>query len=383
MKDLTNAVGTRRKADLHLEMIRLFCELGPFAHTEIARRLSVSSDSVTRYYNRLLQGRIRFKPNVNRWALGLRRVIVRITFFPEFEPHGKDICVGLAKLAYVAYFSRLMPENEWVLHFQVPFKHQGRLWEFLTKLEELQVLKLKEVYQTDIRIGAPFRAEYFDPEAVKFKFDWSSIKPSYVPDPSQEYEEKVTFDATDLRIIEQLQIEPLKLAEVARKAELDKWTTYWHWKKHVSRIIKGWYVDWLGTWIVDQDDKIAMSRREFVVFSLFAKSLFPGELKVLREKLNSLPYLWSEQIGKGGDNVLQIIIPNESLVELYAYFGKLDETIKSKIILRVEDQGRAINFSVPPEMYDDREGWTFDYEDVLARFRNMALEVRLRAVGNN
>ncbi len=373
----------RREEDLHREMIRLFCELGPFRHTEVARQLSVSKDSVFRYYHRLLRGRVRFIPIVNGWALGLRRVIVRVAFFHEFEPYGKEICVGLAQLAYLAYFSRLMPENEWMLQFQVPFRHQGKVWEFLTKLEGLRVLKVKEVYQTDMRVGAPFRSEYFDSRAMRFRFDWSSVRPpSYVVDTSRLYNEKVSFDTTDLRIIEQMQIEPLKIAEAGRKAELGKWTTYWHWRKHVKdRMIRGWYVDWLGTWIIDQSPR-AMSRRDSTVVSLFAKSLSPGELKELRQKLNSLPYLWSEHIGKS-DMVSQIIVPNEELVGFFSYVGSLDDSMKSKIILRIEDQSRAIRFTVPRNLYDDREGWTFDYEDVLGRFRNMAVQVRLRAAGTN
>ena len=384
MKERLRDTDKGTKAALHREMLRLFCELGPLEHTEIARRLSVSESSVSRYYHRLLRGRIRFKPNVNRWALGLRRVVVRITFFPEFESSGKDICVGLAQLAYLDYFGRLMPENEWKLHFQVPFQHQGKLWEFLTKLEELQVLKVKDVYQTDVRVGAPFRHEYFDTQEMKFKFDWSSIKESsFVPDPSELYEQKVPFDETDLRIVEAAQSETLKITEIARQTGLGKWTTYWHWRKHIARrIIKNWYVDWLGTWILDQTDMRAMSRREFTVIDLFAKSLSSGEVKTLRQKLNSIPYLWSEMIGES-DIVEELFIPNESLADAFAFFCAFDETVKSKIVLRIEDQSKAINYTVPKNLYDARIGWTFDLEDVAGRFRNLAVQLRGNRLGHS
>ncbi len=81
--------------------------------------------------------------------------------------------------------------------------------------------------------------------------------------------------------------------------------------------------------------------------------------------------------------VSQIIVPNEAVAHFFSYVGSLDDSLRSKVVLRMEDQSRAIRSTVPRNLYDDREGWTFDYEDVLARFRNMAVQVRLRATGTN
>jgi DNA-binding Lrp family transcriptional regulator len=382
MRSKSDNLEQSNKEDLHREMLRLFSELGPLQHAEVARRLTVSKSSVGRYYKRLLHRRIRFIPNVNRWALGLRRVVVRVSFFPEFEGYAREICEALAQLAYLSYFARLMPENEWQLHFQVPVRHQGELWEFLKKLEELEVLRRMEVYQTDVRVGAPFRVEYFDPEEMRFHFDWSVVPaPRSVPDPSELYKQRTHFDATDLRILEIAQTETLQITEIARRAGLDKWKAYWHWKKHIKgRLVTNWYVDWLGTWMMDQSDLTAMSRREFIAINLFAKSLSSGELKTLRQKLNSVPYLWSEMIGKS-DMVAQLFIPNESLGNAYAYLGSFDETIKSKIVLRIEDQRNAIWFTVPRKLYDGETGWTFDLEDLVSRFNRLAVQLKENSFG--
>ncbi|MBI3023598.1 MAG: winged helix-turn-helix transcriptional regulator [Thaumarchaeota archaeon] len=302
---------------------------------------------------------------------------MRVRFYREFETSAREICVALAQLAYLAYFARLMPENEWVLHFQIPLQHQHKLSELLTKLEELHVLTMREAYLTDLRIVPPFRGEYFDPEVMRFRFDWGAIKgPAPVPDESALYYERAAFDSTDLRIVEMMQIEPLNVSEIARRTGLDKWTCYWHWKHHVrGKIFRDWYVDWLGTWMLDKDDFTAMSRREYGVADIFGKSLSSYEMQRLREKFYALPYLVSEVIGKT-DIVAQFFIPNESLGDAFDLFGSMDDTMQSKIAFRMEDQGNAIAFTIPANLYDDQEGWTFEIETLVAGFRRLVVELR-------
>ncbi len=54
-------------------------------------------------------------------------------------------------------------------------------------------------------------------------------------------------------------MEPLKITEVARKAEVGLRETYRHWKNHVmSGMVGGWYINWLGTWVIAQVDKTGM-----------------------------------------------------------------------------------------------------------------------------
>lgn len=357
-------------------MLSLFSELGPLDFAEVSRRAIVSKSSVRRYYKRLEQGRIRFRPNVNRWALGLRRLVLRVRFYREFETHARQICVALAQLAYLAYFARLMPENEWVLHFQIPVQHQQKLSLLLTKLEELQVLSVREVYLTDLRIGAPFREENFDPEVMRFRFDLGTTKgPALVPDASGLYHERALFDTTDLRIVEMLQVEPLNVSEIARRTGLDKWACYWHWKHHIrGKILSNWYLDWLGTWVLDQSDFTAMSRREYGVLDVFGKSLSSHELQALREKFYSLPYLVSEVIGKT-DVLGQFFVPNQFLGDAFTFFGDMEDTVKSKIAVRMEDQGNAIAFTIPGNLYDDHEGWRFEVEKLVAGFKRLVIEL--------
>lgn len=363
--------------DLHRQILNLFSELGPLDFAAVSRRAMVSKSSVRRYYKRLERGRIRFRPNVNRWALGLRRLVFRVRFYREFETHARQICVALAQLAYLAYFARLMPENEWVLHFQVPVQHQHNLSELLRKLEELQLLTMREVYLTDLRIAALFRGEFFDPEMMRFRFDWRTIEgPAFVPDASGLYDERTHFDRTDLRIIEMMQIEPLSISEIVRRAGLDKWTCYWHWNHHIrGKIFRNWYVDWFGTWVLDQGDFTAMSRREYGVIDIFGKSLSSHEMRALREKFYALPYLGSEIIGKT-DIFGQFFVPNQFLGDAFNFFGNMEDIMKSKILVRMEDQGNAIAFTVPGNLYDDEEGWTFEIEKLIAGFERLVLELR-------
>lgn len=104
------------------------------------------------------------------------------------------------------------------------------------------------------------------------------------------------------------------------------------------------------------------------------KSLSQGELKALRERMNSLPYLWSEHIGKT-DIMQQVVVPNESLASLLQYLGGLDDSVKAKMIFRMEDQGNAIRFTVPRNMYDDEKRMIYDvlgperYNDRMEVFR--------------
>lgn len=367
----------RDEIDLHRQILNLFSELGPLDFAEVSRRAMVSKSSVRRYYKTLECGRIRFRPNVNRWALGLRRLVLRVRFYREFEAHARQICVALAQLAYLAYFARLMPEDEWVLHFQVPVQHQHKLSELLRKLEEFQVLTTREAYLTDLRIVAPFRGEYFDSGVMKFRFDWGTIKgTASVPDASGLYHERVAFDSTDLRIVEMVQIEPLNISEIARRTGLDKWTCYWHWEHHIrGRIFSNWYVDWLGTWVLDQNDVTAMSRREYGVLDIFGKSLSSYEMKTLREKLYALPYLASEVIGKT-DIFAQLFVPNQFLGDAIKFIGSMDDTIKLKIAVRMEDQSNAIAFTIPRNLYDDHEGWRFEAEKLVAGFKRLVVELR-------
>ncbi len=366
----------RDKTDLDRKILNLFSELGPLDFAEVSRRAFVSKSSVRRYYKRLERGRIRFRPNVNRWALGLRRIVLRVRFYREFEPHARQICVALAQLAYLAYFARLMPENEWVLHFQVPVQHQQKLSDLLRKLEELQVLTTREAYLTDLRMIAPFRGEYFDHEVMRFRFDWGTIKgPASVPDASGLYHERPSFDTTDLRIVEMLQVEPLNVSEIARRTGLDKWTCYWHWKHHINgKIFSNWYVDWLGTWVLDQSDFTAMSRREYSALDIFGKSLSSYEMQRLREKFYALPYLASEVIGKT-DIFAQFFVPNQFLGDAFNFFGSMEDTMKSKIVVRMEDQGNAIAFTIPGNLYDDQAGWRFEIEKLVAGFRRLVVEL--------
>ena len=83
------------------------------------------------------------------------------------------------------------------------------------------------------------------------------------------------------------------------------------------------------------------------------------------------------------DIVEELFIPNESLADAFAFFCAFDETVKSKIVLRIEDQSKAINYTVPKNLYDARIGWTFDLEDVAGRFRNLAVQLRGNRLGHS
>lgn len=366
-------------------MVKLMGEIGPRI-PEIARRMGRHKETVRYWYRKLQEHDFAISAIVNHEALGLRRIVMKVRFGDGYADYVKPLAIAMNDLCYLVSYSKALPEDVYVINASVPQEYTAEYVDFIETLKERGVFRSVDYYVLDWVTNRPMHGEQYNFERGFWDFDFQSLSPE--PDGGPAYADppissRARFDRIDLLIAKELQRDStrdLREVQAAILAEdgldINYKTLCWHLSEHVeSRLLKGYKINWMGTRYDPETDRVKQRQHSYLGVDILVKSVRPDEKAQILRRLGCLPVVWVE--GAGSDLYAQVMIPVESMIEGLQYLQTSLNKVADRTTFLMADQRNALSFLIPYKLYDERaKAWTFNREEVLAKFK--ALEAQIR-----
>ena len=204
--------------------------------SEIARRLGQYKESVRyRYKEKLLNKGFAVRVAVDHEKLGLRRVIMLMDFADGYRDVAELMLTIMSYEGYLVAFEKVLPDGRFLVHASVPDEKVEAYREFFGGLKEKGYFRSFEFHTFHWFRNAPMKTEMYDFDEGLWDFDWSTDAKvdrqaaSYMPSAREK------FDATDLKILKQLQMDGNRsLADMAESLKINYKTLTWHYRKHIE-----------------------------------------------------------------------------------------------------------------------------------------------------
>lgn len=361
----------RRNHQKMAEMVKLISERGPEID-EISRAIGVYNETARYWFRQLLRKGCAIQGSCNYERLGIKRVIAVVELGALFEGCADTVFSSMGDLCYVTGYAGEKSGRFQVLNASVPEECLSSWMDFMTGLRRIGVFKSVENILLDWVRNVPMRAEYFDFETGRWTFDWGMRTMTEPPEETRGDDLRVDYDVTDLRIIEQLQINAnSSLRQMCRKLGINKYNAFtWHYREHVlgRGLVRGFRVNWTGMRFGSGSEALAETKHRYSWVDVFSKDISQEESHDLRRVLHQTPFLWIEGLGTRAFYA-RLALPSDRSADLLRLLKSVI-TGKPDGIKWIElDHGRALSFSLPSQFYDDQEQkWTFRKEEVLQRF---------------
>ena len=359
-------------------MVKLLTEYGPQIN-RIAREVRIHKETARYWYKeRLLKKGYTMTAIPNYEKLGLGRVVAFAEFSGKFVPYADAILMAMSELCYLSSFAKALTEDSYSIQANVPREFTNDWIRFMQALKQRGVFDSIQVVPFEWVRVAPMRSELYDFEHDSWQYDWGTQ--SKVESGSANFapSERGRFDQIDLRLIEQLQIDPeTTLFEISPKLQVNYKTLSWHNRVHVvgNNLVSGYLVNWAGTRYDPKLEKALHRRHRYMWVELLARGVTENERMELMAKVNRLPFLWLEA---GGQNYFaQIAFPSETITEALGFIKEVVSPIKQKVVWHFMDQANALRFSIVPSLYSQEEKkWNFNQVELLNRFDRLVLEIK-------
>jgi DNA-binding Lrp family transcriptional regulator len=367
------------------QLAKMITEVGPNI-SEIARRLGQFKESVRyRYKEKLLNKGFSVRVAVDHEKLGLRRVIMLMDFDEGYSDVAELMLNILSNEGYLVGFEKILPDGKFLVHASVPDELVETYREFFAGLKEKGYFKSFEFHTFHWFRNPPMKTEMYDFDEGRWDFDWSTETKvnrqtaSYMPSAREK------FDATDLLILKQLQMDGNRsLAEMAETLKINYKTLTWHFRKHIEerKLIKGYVINWMGTKYDYKADRALNKKHTYVFVAVLFSELDQAKRIDVMSRLNQLPFIWSEAVGDRYE--AELVFPIESITEGLQHLAEVLSETKANARYFILDQRHALSFSIIPELYNEsRQAWVFNEQILVSRFENLlqkAKQIRKEAV---
>jgi transposase-like protein len=360
------------------ELVKLITKEGPQI-TQIARELGVHKETARYWYKeRLLKRGYTSQAVPNHEKLGLRRVVALAEFSELFRPYADSILMAMSELSYLSSFMKALPDDLYSIQANVPKEHTNEWIAFMHMLKLRGLFNSIQVAPFEWVRVVPMKSEMYDFDNDTWQYDWTS-KPKVDPGSSNYAPSaRSKFDLIDLRIIEQLQIDPdASLIEISKKLQVNYKTLNWHHRVHIlgSGMLKGYSINWAGTRYDPTVGKALHRRHRYMWVELLVKGVTETERMELMANVSRLPFVWLEA---GGQNYFaQIAFPMETMTEALGFIKEIVSPVRHKASWHFMDQANALRFSVTPGLYDQQaKKWKFDQMELISKFDRLVLEIK-------
>ena len=360
------------------QLAKMITEMGPNI-SEIARRLGQFKESVRyRYKEKLLNKGFAVRVAVDHEKLGLRRVVMIIDFSEGYRDVAVLMLHILSNEGYLVAFHKILPDGKFLVHSSVPDEHVEAYREFFNGLTEKGYFHTLEFYTFSWFRNPSMKTEMYDFDEGVWDFDWSTEARTDRQAASHMPSARERFDATDLLILKQLQMDGNKsLAEMAETLKINYKTLTWHYRKHIDerKLIKGYVINWMGTKYDYKADRALNKKHTYLYVAVLFSELDNAKRVDVRARLNLLPFIWSEAVGDHFE--AELVFPLESITEGLQYLAEVISETKTKARYFIIDQSHALSFSVIPELYDEsKQRWNFNEEALTSRFENLIVKTK-------
>jgi len=373
----SQAVSQNRNQEKMAEMVRLITQRGPKID-EIARDIGVYKETVRYWYNSLLKNGFTIQASRNHEKLGMKRVVLVAELSESFREYADAILYSLGELAYIVGFSKTLPDGYYILNASVPTECLNSWSEFMGKLKTMGIFSTIDSIEMDWVRNVPMWADYFNFQTGTWEFDWNNKKANPI-EVDVEPGQRVKYDATDLRILEQLQINAdTPLVEICKKVGAANYKTLaWHYKRHVSGrgLIRGYQLNWTGAKYDFVSEKPIHRKHRYMWVDLIANGVTDEVKFGLMDKLHQTPFMWLEA-GGPGSFYSRMVFPTDDMPEALEFLEGAVSLARGKVRFFHMDQAHALYFTMPNRFYDEEnQSWAFNGADLLTRFEALVQKI--------
>jgi len=365
-------------------LVKLVTEVGPDIG-EISRRLGQFKESVRyRYKEKLVKRGFQIKADVDYGALGLTRIVMKVTLSPAYEGHAHELFETMSDLCYVVAYAGTTPHGTFIVHGGVPKEFVEEYHRFMQSLVRKGVFSEIEFFDCEWFRVAPMRADCFDFDEGVWDVDWTDLPPVDDKAARATSGERQKFDKVDLLIVKELWKDSSRslrdIQEAIKKLngiDINYKTLGWHFKHHVqrNRLVRDYSVAWHGIRYNFTLQKLErMGKHEYMGFSIIVRRTNEQEKMTLRSQLNRLPFLWSEASGEAYYS--QLFLPLPRLNEALEYMKKILKPYGKRAELFLLDLSEMRSFTIGYMLWnDERSEWTFDGEATMPRLERSMLKI--------
>lgn len=360
------------------QLVTLLSEIGPDV-PEIARRLGQYKESVRyRYKTKIVDKGLAIQAMVDHEKLGLRRVLTILGFAKDYRPYAESILTAMSELCYVVSFERLFPSGTYNVLASVPTEFVDDYARLIEILGRKGFFSSSSVHVFDWFRNLPMQAKFYDFDSGRWDFDWSLPTDSDLALAGCEPSAKTRFDYTDLLLLKELYLDADRpLVEISKKLDVSYKKLAWHYTSHVlsKKLVKGYSVRWPGTRFDFKADRAHQRMHRYFWVDLLVKDLTARERMGVIARIDRLPFLWAEAVGR--DYFAQLALPVDFMTESLHYIeGALSE-VSERAELWLPDQTHALAFTIDYKLYNEKLGmWTFDAPGIEARFDELILKTK-------
>ena len=344
---------------------------------EIARRLGEPKETVSySFRSKIRKNGYSVHARWDRGALGLRDVVAVVDIASQYAARATDVMEGMDEHWFLQGITRTVPHGRFILQFTIPEEHYDEFPQLLERMKEEGFLT--NVYQVLRFAGRrlrPMDAEHFDFRRGRWEFDWTRASPAPLqvdrPRPRQR------FDLADLSILQYLMMDATTpMNEIAKRMKVSTKTAYRH-ARHVEEkhLIESHGIRWTKTQMNQDLGKPFTPPRKFFYNCVCVQGATRKEIDDLSSRLNSIPFLWAELLGK--DYFAQIVMPTEQMVEGMSFMRNALAPVAKKSTSFMIEAGYGVSFTPPRDAFDDSTGeWIFDVEKQMSLLREQLKTVR-------
>jgi DNA-binding Lrp family transcriptional regulator len=359
-------------------MVKLITQRGPRID-EIAREIGVYKETVRYWYNAMLKNGFTIQASRNHEKLGMKRVVVVVELSEAFREYADAIFYSLGQLAYIVTFAKTLPDGYYVLNASIPTECLNSWSEFMGKLKTVGIFSSIDSVAMDWARNVPMRADYFNFQTGTWEFDWNNKKANPISldaEPGQ----RQKYDATDLKVLEQLQLDAnTPLVEICKKVGAKNYKTLaWHYRRHVFErgLIKGYLLNWTGAKYDFVSEKPVHRKHRYMWVDLIANGITDETKFGLMGKLHQTPFMWQESGGSGA-YYARMAFPSEDMPEALEFLEEAVSSVRGKVRFFHIDQSHALYFTFPNHCYNEENHmWTFNAADLLTRFEAVAQKIK-------
>ena len=370
--------------DEQSKFVSLLEEKGPRIK-QISRDLGLSAETLRYWFKNRILGHsgFAFVGIANYRRLGLRRYSGIAELTREARPFAKELFFMLYDVCGLSYYNRILPSGLYDVQFNVPYELEQLYSLFFRKLAKTGLFGRLELTPSDWYRRFPMKAHLFDFTKGRWEFDWESVlreRPLPVP---ENIEQRSTVDRQDVDIVAELQTDATRsISDVSKYLRIDYYEAFRH-HRHIVRnqLLDCYRVNWSGSGLRlrSEDPKLFSAHshpHRNSSFNLVFHNLSNSELAEVESKISKLPFVWSDQGGKGFYQT-QIIVPLEYQHETFRYLESFLWELEDKLSFHIHDMTDAAWWTIPNQLFDtERNVWGFDENAALAKLDELLIHVK-------
>jgi hypothetical protein len=370
--------------DLNQEIALMVKEIGKIGPRvpEIARRLGRHKESVRYWYYKIQQHNFAIQGIINHEALGLRRVVLKVTFAEAFKGYVKPLMIAMNEISYVVNYNRILTEESYIVQASIPREYTSDYIDLIETLKQMGVFTKVDYYTFDQYRNQPMQADYYNFEVGMWDFDLQEFFATPPPFEVPPVSPKAKFDRIDLLLAKELLAdatretqEILAAIKTTDGVDINYKTACWRLKSRVEpQLLKGYRTNWAGTRYDAKKEKVHQRSHAYVWVQILVRGARSDESKEISKRLGPLPFLWVE--ATGDDYYAEIAIPSDRFVEGLSLVQTSLKSVSDRALFLIADQREALGFTFSYQLFNEEtKQWQFNRELLLEKFRALSLEI--------